>query len=195
MNNDNGLLVWNPGNSGARGGVLGGVSGSIAGAISAATDLFAIRNGSSSKSLVVSQIEYQWVTTTAFGAAQALLFGLYKVTGFTVLHSAGAGLKTLSGVPKRTTYALSFTDIDCVIAGTADITGHTYAAPDADEPFHSAASPSHSVTPTAYGVWVPDVAGLPLILEPDEGVILRPLIALGATGVGLLTVHAQAHAG
>lgn len=187
----NGILVWNPGNAAARGGFLGGVSGSLAGAISADTDLYSLRNGHASRPLVVSQIDLQWTTTTAFGAAQALLFGVYKVTGFTVIHDTND--KVLGGVAKRTSHAIAFEDVEAAIATTAAMTGHTYTAPDADEPLITVGSSSHATTPMAYGVWVPDVAGLPLVLEPNEGLVVRPLIALGATGVGILSVHPQVH--
>lgn len=162
--------------------LVGAISGAMT-VISAGADVFAIRNGSQDRAWVPSDFRLEFVTTTAFGAAQSLLFALYKVTGFTVLHTTGVKAITNGVQRKRIREHPAFTDLQVAISDTSAITGATYDTI-TQEPIEilscaSALGPQgtkHSFT----------VGKIPYAIEQNEGFVLRILTTMGATGVGNL---------
>lgn len=175
--------------AGAKGHRFGALSGSLT-VITTAQDVYGLRNDSS-KPFAISLIEMVWQTTTAFGAAQAVPWGLWKATGFTVTHDAGSGIKTIAGHRKRTDND-AIADVDCRIAAAVPITGATYTAVDADEPDYILPT-SLSTTPVGSMIWTPGESCLPDVLDEDEGFIARPLITMGASGVGILYIKVEGH--
>jgi hypothetical protein len=170
--------------------VIGALSGALT-VITAGADVFALRNVAA-EPLVVSAIRLGWYTTTGFAAAQGLAFGVWKVTGFSVVHDTGSGIKTIAALARRTGAPplVDGVDIQARMAAAVAISGQTYATPDADEPLGVGIAGGNT-SPGLYFNWTP-ADGLPLVLEADEGVVVRNQITMGATGVGSLHVGIDA---
>lgn len=175
----------------ATGYILGAVSGAMT-TIAADADVFALRNVSASP-IVVSQLRLGWVNSTAFGTAQAVAFRAHKVYGFTAVHTGGSP-KSVQAHYKRqsqirgtaTGDRVPLTDLSAVIAATAAITTPTYTAADADEPEWFAASDGNLSPGFNVDLWPRD--GLPVVLEQNEGIVVKNQVLMGATGVGNLFV-------
>jgi hypothetical protein len=162
--------------------------------IAADADVFGFRNPSV-KPIAVSRIDLRWLTATAFGAAQAVGFYVYKVIGFSAIQNGGSPVVIDNVLLKRNLShddLVSGTDFECAIAGAAAITGGTYTAPDADEPFHLACSDGN-LSPAIVDVWEPGEGRLPIVLDQNEGLVLRCALTMGASGVGRLFVGLDAH--
>lgn len=176
----------------AEGYIVGARSGLMT-AIAADADVFGMRNILSTKdALAVAWIRLRWETAAAFTTAQSLAFRVHKAYGFTAIHSAGgtAVQAHFRRQSQRKGTAVGdrvpLTEISSYISGTAAITGATYTAVDADEP-EAYAVGAGSTTPGVYDDWTPE-DGIPLVLEPDEGLVIKVDILMGAVGAGRLWV-------
>lgn len=183
-------LVIHPANLVQAQGIrFSGVTGLLT-TVAADGDLFGMRN--ILKACAVARVRMRWVTRTAFGAAQSVAFRANKVTGFTVLHDTGGvavrghykrgsqvpGLAVGGKVPNA--------DIAAYIADTGAITGATYTAPTATEPDAFAVGDGGLLPSAQEDDGSPD--GLCFCLEPDEGIVVKNQILMGAAGVGNLYV-------
>lgn len=171
---------------------ISAISGALT-LVAANADVYALQNDSSSKVLSLSRLEASFTTSTVFSAAQALLFGFYKVAGFTSIHSGGTGIKTISVQGKDSRLEDStrqISDVNCRMAAAAAITTATYTAPDADEPFAVLAC-QLSTGAAGSMLWEPSHDRFPLQLREHEGIVCRPLITMGTGGVGSLFVRAE----
>jgi hypothetical protein len=175
----------------ATGYILGAVSGAMT-VITADSDVFALRNVSTS-CISVNAIRIRWVTSTAFGSAQSMAFRVHKVYTFTAVHSAGSPTAIQTHYKRQsqirgtaTGDRVPLTDLSALIAGTAAMTSGTYATIDADEPELLAVG-AGSTLPGIYEEWAP-ADGLPLVLEQNQGIVVKNHILMGAAGVGNLFV-------
>jgi hypothetical protein len=174
------------------------LSGLVTGVLAAA-DLAGIVNLNAAP-LGVRGIRIRWVTTTAFGAAQALAFRVNKVYGFTAIHTTGGtavqahynyqgGMSVdRAGTAIAVGDRIPLTEISSYIAATGAITGATYTGEDTDEPEVFAVG-AGSTLPGVYE----DYAPLGLILEKNTGLVLNNHITMGATGVGNLFLGVDAY--
>jgi hypothetical protein len=175
----------------ATGYILGALSGDMT-LIAADADVFAFRNVSTSP-IVLSKLTLGWVTKTAFGTAQALGFRAHKAYGFTAVHDTGSP-KSIQAHYKRqsqirgssTGDRVALTDLSAVISGAAAMTNGVYTAPDADEPEFFAAVAGNLAPAFVLSTQPHD--WLPLVLEQDEGIVVKNQVLMGATGVGSLFV-------
>lgn len=164
-------------------------SGLVTG-VAADADLAAIRNVDS-RPLCVRLSRIRWMPTTAFGTAQAVGFHVHKVYGFTAVHTGGSPKAIQAhhyyqgGIAGSSTGdRIALTSISAVMASTAAITTATYTAVDADEPEQLATGVAGTL-PSIVDDYEP-VAGLPWVLQQNEGLLLQSSIAMGASGVGRL---------
>lgn len=178
----------------ATGYIVGAVSGLVTG-VAADGALFALRNVNT-KSVAISCVRLAWATTTAFAAAQALAFRVHKVYSFTANYDTGGTVVQAhylrqsqirgSSVGDR----VATTDLHCYIAATGAITGTSpHTAEDDDEPDFMAVG-AGATLPGVFGEWVP-ANGLPLVLEQNQGIVVKNHIAMGASGVGNLWVGVE----
>jgi hypothetical protein len=176
--------------------ITSAVSGLLTATIGAASDLWSLRNASSNKVLSVTGVRMAWLSTTAFDAAQSLAFGVHKVTGFTAIHTGGAAIKTIATRPVDSIApAVDTPDVQCRMAAAALIDTATYTAPDADEPDVVLAT-DNSVAPGGSLLMRAGSVSFPIFrLRPDEGLVLKNLVAFGSTGVGRLFVGIDWHSG
>jgi hypothetical protein len=160
-------------------GLLTGVAAGTA----SAGHVYALRNPSSAKKLYISRVRLAFIPTTAFGAAQALSFALFKLTGYSAAHTGGNAVtpqKRLTSSSKATVATARIGDTGALTAGT-----HTLVA----TPIFRCGS-SHATLPVMDAVYEPR-DDHPIILEANEGLLVRNEILMGASGVGVLIVEPE----
>lgn len=164
----------------------GGVSGLltvIAAGTSSAGHVYALRNPTGSgKTIHIAQLRLAFIPTVAFGAAQAVRFSVFKLTGYSAAHT---GATAITPAKKVTSGALAsigtarIGDTGALTAGT-----HTIAA----QPILAVGA--QGTLPTFDKVWTP-ADGFPETIEPGEGLLVRNEILMGASGVGVLVVEPE----
>ncbi len=143
------------------------------------------------KKAVVRYVNVATAGVTAMGTAQWMGYDLIRATGFTAVYTGGTAIDmfTLTQSQKlRANQDLTLFTVNCVrIATTAGLTAGT-------QNLDSQALSSKAIAAPALGV-VTDVTLLdarddgtgtfrsPLVLAADEGLVIRNLKLLGATGV------------
>lgn len=162
----------------------GGVSGLatvIAAGTATAGHVYVLRNPTASARKVhVSRFRLTVEPRTAFGAAQALAFALYKMTGYSAAHAGGTAITPA----KRITSEADASVAAARIATTGELTAGTHVV--AAQPITRFAS-THSTLPLLDQNYVPR-DDHPLVLEPGEGLLLRNETLMGASGVVILGV-------
>ena len=167
----------------------GAVSGALAG-VAANGPVFSLRN-TGANLLMVRRVQVGFVTTTAFTAAQGLVYQVLRASGFTVSDSGGTSLY-LAGQNK---HRLSFTNIaaapDLRISSTAALTAGTRT-------LETVSMGNAGGTSNALGSSMPKIALLshdtgdhPMILAQNEGLVVTNVIAMGAAGVIQLHVNIE----
>lgn len=185
-------LLLHPGHlQHAKGHRFAAVSGALT-VIATTEDVYALQNAATSKPFVVTLISLDWWTTTGFTTAQAVPWGLWKVSGFTSIHSAGTGIKTIAPHRKRNTNQAALASVNCRMANAVKITTATYTALTASEPDY-VLNTTVSTTPVGSMVWSPGEGLLPAVLDESEGFICQPLVTMGAAGVGQLSIRIEGH--
>lgn len=137
----------------------------------------------------VRRVRYSVVTTTAFGTAQDLAYGLYFARAFTAADSGGtaATLTTNNGKLDTRYPTMLMADIrigttDVITAGTRTLDAQALASSGGDGSAALAAVSSA----TLYDDWF-----RPIMLRAEEGLVLHNLILMGATGVVKLRVSIE----
>jgi hypothetical protein len=153
--------------------------------IAAGTDtaghLLALRYATADKAALIKSLEVSFVLTTAFGAAQRVGYDVVLARGYSAAHTAGNAL-TVTGGGKNAGYAAP--GLTGRIAGAAALTAgtHTFDAnPICKESFYASAIGA-KLGPTFYDFASSEQKGL--LLQSSEGLVVRNLILMGATGVG-----------
>lgn len=174
---------------------LGARSGVIAAGLAGATDVFSLRNlgrpppqGNPGAALLnvplyVSQIRLKFASITAFTGG-GFAFEIFKVTGFSAQATGGTSVlatqRKTSGYPP-----IPAAEVDAMILNTAALVAGTYTI-NASAPFDVAALGGSGTFPAIESVWQPSDL-CPLILEQNEGLIIRNSVAQAA-GTGFLFV-------
>lgn len=137
---------------------------------------------------VISRFRARWFTISGFTAAQEVALDLFKLTGFTAPYTAGTGLVP---TPHRTTFPTSIMTGQMALAVQLTAGTQTLAA----EPYaggaYSELAAGATVGKGFFDLIIPndDFDRYPLILAPNEGLMVRNAIALGAGGTGRLIVE------
>lgn len=181
-----------PGNiSQHQGHLIGGISGAMTN-IATSGDVYGLQvAGAAVRPLIIPQLFISAWCTEAFGTGQALAFGVWKVTTFATIHDTGTGIKTIGSKRKFTGAGDALAGVNVRIAGTTAISNASYDAIDDDEPLIVAAG-AVSTTPSCDRVWTPGEGKLPIALAPNEGLIIRPLVAIANDGTVSLFVGVDA---
>ena len=176
-----------------------GLATVVAAATATAGHVFVMRNPSTTKKFQLRYLSVQFSTTTAMGAQQPMGYDLIVGRSYTASHTAGTAIDmfTATGSQKvRSGQALTlFTANTVRMATTAGLTAGTHTLdgqPLAQKMFTS---------PLLGGVaevvlWDSRDDGdgavrSPLSLGQDEGIIVRNVVLMGATGVGYITANVE----
>lgn len=170
-----------------------GLVTTAAAATATAGHLFVMRNASATKRLVVRHIRGQFVCTTAFGAAQAMGLDAIVARSFSVSYTGGTAIDLSGNAAKlRADQETSVIAANaCRIATTAGLTAGT-------QTLDANAIAGQTGWIGAAGALLDftlldarDDGGAavrsPLELGQNEGLVLRNLILMGASGVGIWT--------
>lgn len=168
---------------------FGAVSGALTG-VAAAGPVFSFRN-TGANPLMVRRIQVGFATTTAFTAAQALVYSLLKANGFTASDSGGTSLYTAGANKHRNSMTNIASAPDIRIAAAAALTAGTRA-------LEAVALGIAGGSSTGVGTSMPqtpllshDAGDYPLILAQNEGLVIANGIAMGAAGVIQLLVNIE----
>lgn len=165
----------------------------VAAGTSTAGHIMALRWRDASKLFLLKYIRLRWQTTTAFTAAQEMLFKAIRASGYTAAHTGGTQI-AVSGQAFKARTAHPATAIaanDLSVGGVGALTAGTHTL-DAEAFASLNAFSQLGASPfMPYGEkedWLEAEGASPLILAQDEGIIVRNEVAMGAAGVGRLTV-------
>ncbi len=167
----------------------GAASGALT-AVAANGPVFSLRN-TGANLLMVRRVQVGFVTTTAFTAAQGLVYQMLRASGFTVSDSGGTSLY----VAGQNKHRLSFTNIasapDIRIASTGALTAGTRT-------LETVSMGNAGGTSSGVGTSMPkiellshDAGDHPMILAQNEGLVITNVIAMGAAGVIQLHVNIE----
>lgn len=175
---------------------IGGVSGNLT-AVAAQALVYGLRN-ITNEELVVSKFVMKFFTTTPFTTPQGVGFALYKATLVTADFSGGIAINpTRKRVGDHTLLAATETSVQIANAGA--LAGGGTVTFDADDPLDvmicSGNNPTAAATTAdehGESVWTPG-NNVPISLTANEGLVVVPLVAMGAGGVGKLFVGVDVH--
>jgi len=180
-------------------------SGTLAATLAANAVIFAFRNGSSTANAIITHLRVRFHPNVAFTAAAAnLSLAAYIGRGYTLSHAGGTPV-TSSGnnLKVRTDFATSQinTNGDIRIATTAAFTSGTVAVD--TQPFAyggpgrannvNAAAGTEYIEPYPIGTidYQPRISDgeYPLLLEQNEGFLIRNEVVWPAAGTGEISVE------
>jgi hypothetical protein len=166
--------------------VTSGAVTTIAAATASAGHILALRNPTANtRQFRLRSLEVEFILNVAFGAAQEVGFDVSIARSYTAAHTGGTAL-TLNGNTGKVVGGTGGYDPSTVtgrIASTAALTAGTQTLD--TNPIASA-----SVWCAAVGVQLNrfyDFTSMPIggiILRPDEGIVARNSVLMGASGVG-----------
>lgn len=143
--------------------------------------------------LQIRRIGLSWLTTTGYTAAQYQDWQVHIARSYSVSSSGGTPWASTSNNSKIRTSLAAPTSMDMRIATTLALTAGTFTAdtnPVAQCGCNNAAATAGGLIPF---VWLVDQGpgDYPIILAQNEGIVISPVTAMGAAGVGTLTVTVE----
>jgi len=167
-----------------RYGGAGGQSTTIAAGTATAGHIYALRNpADSGERIHIASLRLAFLPVTAFGAAQAVRLGVYKLTGYSAAHTGGSAItpaKRRTGQSTASVGAARIADTGALTAGT-----HTIGSA---QPLFSIGA--HGTLPAFDKTFSP-ADGYVEVLEPGEGLLVRNEVLMGASGVGVFVVEPE----
>lgn len=150
-----------------------------------------LRNGDTTLDFHIARLLLEWVTTTGFTAAQEVRWDVYKATGYSAAHTGGSGaanenLSARGDYTANTTVVARVAGTDALTAGT-----HTFAGRVLTIGGHELATGAAVVNGAFRDELVSRDKHPVEILKPNEGLIVRNGILMGAGGVGRLKLVAE----
>lgn len=166
-----------------RGAWTTGAVTTIAAGTATAGHLFALRSGTAGKAARLRKLEVEFILTTAFGAAQEVGFDAYVARGYSEAHTGATAITIATNDCKLITddptalLAGRIADTGALTAGTHTLDAHPIARGSA---WMSAVGAQ--LQPRQYDFSDHPYGGI--ILQNNEGVVVRNTILMGASGVG-----------
>lgn len=169
---------------------LAGVSNTTFAGAGLNTPVFSFRNIGSTL-MMFHRVLVSFTTTTAFTAAQAIQYNLFKATSFTASDSGGTALFTSGQNKHRTSMANPATAPDIRIGSTGALTAGTRTLE--TQPIGAVHGWSGGVGATIpqTSLLTHDAGDYPFVLAQNEGLVLVNAVAMGAAGVGTLIVQIE----
>jgi hypothetical protein len=142
----------------------------------------------------IKRFRARWFTISGFTAAQEVGLDLFRVTSYTAAHSGGTGAAALT--PSSLTRGNPFATSPLMagrIAGSDQLTAGTQTF-DTDPIASGAFAELAAAATVPKGLFelfmsTEDLLEYPLILAPNEGLVLRNTIAQGAGGTARIVVE------
>jgi hypothetical protein len=150
-----------------------------------------LRNGDTALDFHIARLLMEWVTTTGFTAAQEVRFDCFKATGYSAAHTGGTGaanenLSARGDYTANTTVVARVAGTDALTAGTHTIGGRVLSCGGLE--LADGATIRHQI----FRDELVSRDKHPVeVLKPNEGLIVRSGILMGAAGVGRLKLVAE----
>ena len=177
--------------SGAHTGLLAGVAAGTATAGHIWTARWAPAATDYRKKAVLQRLRVRWFTIAGFTAAQEVGLELFRLTAYTAAYSGGTGAAALTPSAKSSAFPASLmagriSGSDALTAGTQTLDTDPIGAASFAELAAAATVPKG-----AFEIFLSteDLDRHPIILAPNEGLVLRNLVAMGAGGTARVTVE------
>ena len=159
--------------------------------LNAGDPVFSLQWSSTTYRMIIQDLMINFVATTAFGTAQDVSFGAYIARSFTVADTGGTAI-TLTGNNFKLDTNFNTTRIgDARIATTVALTAGTRTVD--TYPVIARCGISGNAIGNNQGdqkfLIGTENATNPITLRTSEGLIIAPMITMGATGVGHLYVQ------
>lgn len=188
-----------PPNKGSAGGrymlrMRSGLLTLVAAKTASAGHVATLRNPSASgKHVLLERLAIEAGPVTDFTALQRLGFAAFVARAFTSAYTGGTG-QTLTGNNAKKRTSDPTTVVEARMATTGELT-QVAATLDA-QPFMGAEGGVPADAATAEnkilrGVWSEVESGAPIILAPDEGIVVANMVLMGAAGTVALQIDAE----
>lgn len=178
-----------------RSGAFTGLITTIAAGTNTAGHLWAARwapaTNDPRKLCLIRRFRAEWTTVTGFTAQQEISMQLFKATAFTVLHNAGGAATTPS--KKQRTSLMPAPLLAAYIANSTTAISGSTATLDTD-PLDACSASALAAGAAVQNATMsldfnPDVTeGSPMILESNEGLVLRNGVVMGAAGAARVSI-------
>lgn len=168
---------------------VAGSSGALTG-VAANGPVWSFRN-TGSNLILLRNIRVSFVTTTAFTAAQGLVYGLLRANSFTVSDSGGTSLFVAGQNKHRNSFTNITSAPDIRISAAAALTAGTRTLETNPTSIISGASTGLGTAMDDQDLLENDAGDYPMVLAQNEGVVITNLIAMGAAGVIRLNVSCE----
>jgi hypothetical protein len=170
----------------------------IAAATSSAGHVFAMRWTNASSLCLLRYVNLQFTLTTAFGAAQAMGYDLIVARAYTASHTGGTAVdmgsttantgatRTNNGTSLFAANAVRVGGAGALTAGTQTLDANSYNSSYAW--MGAVGAQLNATLLDARDDGAGYVVRSPITLAQNEGIVIRNLILMGATGVGTLAI-------
>ena len=160
--------------------------------VAAGAPIFSFRYAPNNSTVcVIKRISIGFVCTTAFGAAQAMGYGVYVARSFSGSDSGGTAA-TLTGNNNKYRTSLATTAVtDLRIGTTAALTAGTRTLDAQALGTNYFYVPGVGTSLTQTDLISYDANDYPIVLANNEGFVINNLVLMGATGVGTAVVNVE----
>jgi hypothetical protein len=174
---------------------VSGVFSAVAAGSTSAGHLFALRFPTPQtlrSYFVLQRLRAKWRTVAGFTSAQQVAMDLSIVRSYTAAHTGGIGTQTPS--LKRATFPVSgIAAANLQIANTGALTNgtETFDAAPIKWDGYSELAAAATVAKGTMDIFLSqeDLDRYPLVLSPNEGIVIRNLVSMGAGGTAQLAVE------
>lgn len=168
---------------------FGLVSGALTG-VAASGAVFAFRN-TGANPMLIRQVWIGFATTTAFTAAQALTYGLFKANNYSASDTGGTAYYVAGANKHRNSFTNIVSAPDIRISSTAALSAGTRTVE--ASAVGTALGTSNGVGTTMQKAQLidHDAGDYPFYIAQNEGFVINNLIAMGAAGVIQLHVNME----
>lgn len=158
-----------------------GLVTTVAAGTATAGHILALRSATTDKAVLLRSLEVEFVLTTAFGAAQRVGFDVQIARTYSAAHTGATALTVTGG---KTNAGAATPIMAGRIADTGALTAgtHTFDANPIAKGYLYASAIGALLGPRFYDFTACRDGGI--LLQTQEGVVVRNLILMGATGVG-----------
>lgn len=160
---------------------VAGPSGALT-AVAANGPVFSFRN-TGANLILVRNIRVGFITTTAFTAAQGLVYSLVKANSFTASDTGGTALYVAGSNKHRNSFTNIASAPDIRISTTAALTAGTRTLETVSMSIAGGSSTGVGTSMPITDLLENDAGDHPLVLAQNEGFIVTNLVAMGAAGV------------
>jgi len=168
-----------------------GLSSGLITILNAGDPAFSLQWTSTTYKMIIQEIDINFVLTTAFGAAQDISWGAYFARSYTVADTGGTAA-TLTGNNCKLDTNFNTTRVaDMRIATTVALTAGTRTLD--TQPLIMRCGMLGNALGNHMGELIRSIgvrdAENPITIRTNEGLVIAPIVTMGATGVGHLYVR------